>query len=88
MADNTFESRSEDVLEALVAGVSSETQPDSTGSPRGPSTAVLARGRRDPGSKYGPFAEAVDRSRADRELPAFANRPAARAGSPRIQTRK
>jgi transposase-like protein len=76
VAANSFESCSESVLEALVAGVSGEDaarQHDIS-----PRTVErwLARGRQDPGSKYGPFAEAVDRARADRELPPPDERPA------------
>ena len=36
----------------------------------------LARGREDPDSKYGPFAEAVDKARAERKLPPAGQRPA------------
>jgi transposase-like protein len=66
---STFDSRSEGVLEALVAGVSIE---DTARQHRIASRTIdrwLARGRRDPESKYGPFAEAVDLARAERELP-------------------
>jgi transposase-like protein len=76
VAANSFEGCSESVLKALVAGVSGEDaarQHDIS-----PRTVErwLARGRQDPGSKYGSFAEAVDRARADRELPPPGERPA------------
>jgi transposase-like protein len=76
VAANAFEKCSEGVREALVAGVSGEDaarQHDIS-----PRTVErwLARGRQDPGSKYGPFAEAVDRARAHRELPPPGERPA------------
>jgi hypothetical protein len=76
VAANSFEGCSESVLEALVAGVSGEDaarQHDIS-----PRTVErwLARGRQDPESKYGPFAEAVDRARAERGLPPPDERPA------------
>jgi transposase-like protein len=76
MPDNTFEKCSERVLKALVAGVSVA---DTARQHRIASRTIdrwLARGRQDPGSKYGPFAEAVDRARAHRELPPPGERPA------------
>jgi hypothetical protein len=76
MPDNTFEKCSEGVLEALVAGVSVA---DTARQHRIASRTIdrwLARGREDPDSKYGPFAEAVDRARAERELPPPDERPA------------
>jgi transposase-like protein len=76
MADNTFEKCSERVLEALVAGVSVA---DAARQHRIASRTIdrwLARGREDPDSKYGPFAEAVDKARAERELPPAGQRPA------------
>ena len=76
MADNTFEKCSEGVLEALVAGVSVA---DTARQHRIASRTIdrwLARGREDPDSKYGPFAEAVDRARVERELPPPDERPA------------
>jgi hypothetical protein len=76
VAANSFEKCSEGVLEALVAGVSGEDAARQHGiSPRTVER-WLARGRQDPVSKYGPFAEAVDRARADRELPPPDERPA------------
>jgi transposase-like protein len=76
MPKNTFDSCSEGVLDALLAGVSVA---DTARQHRIASRTIdrwLARGRRDPESKYGPFAEAVDRTRADRELPPPDERPA------------
>jgi transposase-like protein len=74
--DNTFEKCSEGVLEALVAGVSVADTARQHGIASRTIDRWLARGRRDPESKYGPFAEAVDRARADRELPPPGERPA------------
>jgi hypothetical protein len=76
MADNTFEKCSEGVLEALVTGVSVA---DTARQHRIASRTIdrwLARGREDPDSKYGPFAEAVDKARAERKLPPAGQRPA------------
>jgi transposase-like protein len=76
VADNTFEKCSEKVLEALVAGVSVA---DAARQHRIASRTIdrwLARGREDPESKYGPFAAAVDKARAERELPPPGQRPA------------
>lgn len=68
MTANTFETCSESVMEALVAGVSGEDAARQQGITARTVERWLARGREDPDSKYGPFAEAVDRARAEREL--------------------
>jgi hypothetical protein len=76
VAANAFEKCSEGVREALVAGVSGE---DAARQHRIAARTVerwLARGRQDPESKYGPFAESVDRARAERELSPPDERPA------------
>jgi transposase-like protein len=76
VSENTFEKYSEGVREALVAGVSSEDAARQHGIASRTIDRWLARRREDPGSKYGPFAEAVDTARAERELPPADERPA------------
>jgi hypothetical protein len=73
---STFENCSESVLDALVAGVSGEDAARQNGISSRTIERWLARGRQDPDSKYGPFAEAVDNARAKRELPPAGERPA------------
>jgi hypothetical protein len=76
VADSTFEECSERVLEALVAGVSGADAARQHGIASRTIDRWLERGRQDPDSKYGPFAQAVDRARAERELPPTGQRPA------------
>jgi hypothetical protein len=76
VAEDTFATRSEGVLEDLVAGVSVA---DAARQHQVASRTIerwLSKGRLDPECRYGPFAEAVDRARAARALPPPDERPA------------
>ena len=69
MAALVFEERSGAVLEALVGGASIEEASRLHGAAARTIKMWLEKGRKDPGSRYGAFAGAVDAARAERRLP-------------------
>jgi transposase-like protein len=75
VAESTFDQHSEGVLEALVAGVSITDAARQHDIASRTVERWLERGRNDPDSTYGPFAEAVDAARAERALPPPDERP-------------
>jgi transposase-like protein len=70
-----FDERGPLVREALVAGLSIADGARAHGVSAGTVKGWLRRGREDPGSRYGPFAEAVDQAQAARRLPPPGERP-------------
>src|SRR5665811_1340181 len=69
MAAAAFERLNGPVLESLLAGASVADAASKHGVAARTVERWIARGRKEPDSKYGPFASAVDDQRAERELP-------------------